>query len=105
MDEYKRVKYIDFLKSTSDEHKNNLSIGKKDIESLYNDLFELHEIPFPPSEFKKYFLHPNIIETLLIQVINSKYLTRDDKFSLQEAFSAILKTLKKRKSTFSVTYR
>ncbi len=86
MDDYKRKKYLDFLTNTADKLKDGSVLNKKGLETLFYNLFELHEIPFPPSELKRYFLYANIIENLLLQVVNSRNPTRDDKFALHASF-------------------
>lgn len=105
MREYSRNKQIEFLKSNAEKFKDKSRLSKIDLEYLFNSIIELLNLPFPPSELKKYFLHPNIISDLFIEVINSDNLTPDDRFNSRESFDSIFKSIGKQVSDYSIDFR
>src|SRR5690554_1697336 len=105
MSGYNRNMHIEFLKINAEKFKNKPRLSKVDLEYLFNSIIELLRLPFPPSELKKYFLHPNIISDLFIEVFNNENLTPNDRFNSRESFDSIFKSIKKEKSNYSIDFR
>lgn len=105
MDDLKNKRHKGFVTEMATKFKDKVSLTKSDLEFLFKSLIELHEIPYPPSELRKYFLHPNIIETLFIEVLNSKDLTSDDRFSMHKSFDRIYKLIRIVKSQYAINFR
>lgn len=105
MNHFKNKKHKDYLAGIAAKFKDKVALNKADLEFLFKGLIELHEIPFPPSELRKYFLHPNIIETLFIEVLNSKDLTPDDRRAMHKSFEQIHSLIKIVKSPYAINFR
>lgn len=105
MREYTRNKHLEFLRTNAEKFKNKSSLSKLDLEYLFYAIIDLLRLPHPPSELIKYFLHPNIISGLFIEVINSENLTPDDKFNSRESFDAIYKSIRRENSGYNIDFR
>lgn len=105
MEAFKRKEYISFLKENAEKFNQKSRLTKSDLEFLFHHLIKLHSLPNPSLELRPYFLHPNIISDLFIKVFNSKYLTGDDRFELQDSFGAILNSIEKKQSDYSIDFR
>jgi hypothetical protein len=105
MSEFRRSEYKKFLDNTSKklEHKSNLT--DSDLEFLFYSLIELHGIPLPPTELEPYFIHPNIISDLFIEVINSSSLTSKDRKESRKSFESVHNSLEIEKTNYSITFR
>lgn len=105
MPNYYKDKLNKFFSNLSKKLKNKTILNEKDMNSLFLGALDLLNIPYPASEIKKFFLHPNIVADLLIELINSNFLTPDDRFELNPTFDEIHKKLRKPKSSYSYKLR
>jgi len=105
MNDDKRQKHKDYIIGYATKFKDKTQLKQAELEKLFNSLIELHEIPFPPTELRKFFLHPNIIKDLLLEVFNSDSLTRDDRFGMKESFKELNKLIQWKRSAFSINFR
>jgi len=105
MIEFNKKKHIEFIEKNNEKFKHKTELSSQDLTYLFHGLIDLLQLPYPPSELQPYFLHPNIISELYVEVINSDYLTPSDRFKIQEAFSNIYKAIKIHKSDFSIDFR
>ena len=105
MDDYQRKKHLEFLKENSKKFKNKSELSSADLEYLFHSLIDLLGLPYPPSELQKYFLHPNVISDMFIEVLNSDYLSPDDRFKSHESFNKIFKAIKKARSNYNIDFR
>lgn len=105
MFDYRRKKHKEYINVLASKFKGKSKLNRTDFQYLFDSLIELHEIPFPPSELRLYFLHNNIIRDLLIEVNNSEFLTPDDRHGMRDSFSEVLKLLKEKKTNYSINFR
>ncbi len=105
MTNYYKDNLNDFFGNLSKKLKNKPILNEKDMNSIFLRTLDLLNIPYPASEIKKFFLHPNIVTDLLSELINSDYLSPDDRFELNPTFAEIHKKLTKPKSSYSYKFR
>ena len=105
MTNYIKNMHIDFLTKNVEMYKNKSSLNKRNYKDLFGKLVELHQLPYPPAELQPFFLHPNIIADLLIEVNNSNHLTPDDRFGMRDEIDTLLKLIKRNESRYSIGFR
>jgi len=105
MDENHRNKHKQFLNLNASKYRGKTRLSKSDLKTVFHGLINLLELPYPPSELIQYFLHPNVVSYLLIQVLNSDNLTADDRFALHDSFDLIHKAIKEERSNYSINFR
>jgi hypothetical protein len=100
-----RNRHLEFLKLNAEKFKSKSVLSKNDLEYLFNSIIDFLNLPYPPSELIKYFLHPNIVSGLLIEVINSKNFTADDRLKTRDHFDILNKAIKRETSNYSIDFR
>jgi hypothetical protein len=105
MDEYKRKKHKEFIPQIIERFKHKSELTNSDYEYIFRSLIGLLELPFPPSELIRYFIHPKIIFELFIKIFNSDALSRDDRVEMHESFKEINRLIKRNKGKYSITFR
>jgi len=105
MDSYRRNRHKEFFKKNVEKFGKKIQLKISDLDYLLKSLIDVLEIPFPPSEIYPYFLHPNLINKLLYEVINSEFLSPPDREEMSEDFGTLLQCLKEHKSNFKITLR
>lgn len=105
MEDYTRKRHKDFISRIIERFSKKSLLTRTDYEYIFNSLIELLELPFPPSELKPYFIHPNIIFELFLKAFNSNNLTRDDRQDMHKSFKNVNKLIRRTKSAFSINLR
>ncbi|RCW89718.1 hypothetical protein [Winogradskyella arenosi] len=79
--------------------------SQEKFEDTFFQILNLLELPRPSKELEKYFAHPSIIKSLLINALSHDKLTRDDRIELQPYLTKALKKLNNHKDKYFVRYR
>jgi hypothetical protein len=104
IDPYKtRIK--DFFNDLGQRSQDQFLLDCTERKSVFNNILNILNIPHPPTELEKYFLHPNILSELIFELINASHLSRDERTELNPLFTKVHKNLKKKISNYSYRLR
>lgn len=81
------------------------STSKRNLKATFQEVLDLLELPHPNKDLNKYFSHPSVIRSLLINVLSNRYFNREDRSELRPHLSGALKKLKETKEKDFVRFR